>query len=40
MSNEYEGFPQVFEITYDDVKKYGKVFLENVKAFHEKVKLV
>ena len=36
ISNEADGFPQVFEMTFDDITKYGKMFLELVKGFHEK----
>ena len=36
ISNEAEGFPQVFEMTFNDITKYGKMFLELVKEFHNK----
>jgi hypothetical protein len=36
ISNEADGFPQVFEMTFDDITKYGKMFLELVKEFHKK----
>ena len=40
ISNEQEGFPQQFIVSYDDVKTYGKQFLQYVKEFHQKIKLV
>ena len=40
ISNEHDGFPQKFIVTYDDIKTYGKQFLQYVKEFHEKVKAV
>lgn len=40
VSNEQEGFPQKFIVSYDDVKTYGKQFLQYVKEFHQKIKLV
>jgi len=39
ISNEQDGFPQKFTVSYEDVKAYGKQFLQYVKEFHEKVKL-
>ena len=35
ISNEQEGFPQVFKVTFDDIMKYGKQFLDMVKRYHE-----
>jgi len=39
ISNEADGFPQVFEMTFDDITKYGKKFLNLVKEFHNKFPL-
>ena len=39
ISNEYDGVPQLFEVTEEDIKRYGKIFLSKVKKFHEKWKL-
>ena len=39
ISNEADGFPQVFEMTFDDITKYGKMFLNLVKEFHTKYPL-
>jgi len=39
ISNEEDGVPQVFDVTLDDIKKYGKEFLEMVKGYHEKFPL-
>jgi len=39
ISNEADGFPQVFEMTFDDITKYGKMFLNLVKEFHTKFPL-
>tara|TARA_R110000796_G_scaffold14705_6_gene47894 strand:- start:197 stop:946 length:750 start_codon:yes stop_codon:yes gene_type:complete len=39
ISNEADGFPQIFEMTFDDITKYGKMFLELVKEFHNKYPL-
>ena len=39
ISNEADGFPQVFEMTFDDITKYGKKFLNLVKEFHTKFPL-
>lgn len=36
ISNEADGFPQIFEMSFEDITFYGKKFLEMVKAFHEK----
>jgi hypothetical protein len=36
ISNEADGFPQVFEMSFDDITKYGKMFLNLVKQFHTK----
>ena len=36
ISNEADGFPQLFEMTFDDITKYGKMFLGLVQEFHEK----
>ena len=35
ISNEQEGFPQVFKVTFDDIMKYGKQFLDMVKRYHK-----
>ncbi len=35
ISNEYDGVPQIFHVTSDDIKHYGKIFLGKVKKFHE-----
>ena len=35
ISNEQEAFPQVFNVTFDDIMKYGKEFLGMVKEFHK-----
>ena len=40
ISNEADGFPQVFEMSFDDITKYGKMFLELVKEFHNKFPLI
>ena len=40
ISNEQDGFPQKFIVSYEDVKTYGKQFLQYVKEFHQKIKLV
>ena len=39
ISNEADGFPQVFEMTFNDITKYGKKFLNLVKEFHNKFPL-
>jgi len=39
ISNEADGFPQVFEMSFDDITKYGKMFLNLVKQFHTKFPL-
>ena len=39
ISNEADGFPQVFEMSFDDITKYGKMFLNLVKQFHNKYPL-
>ena len=39
ISNEADAFPQVFEMTFDDISFYGKKFLTLVKEFHEKYPL-
>jgi genome maintenance exonuclease 1 len=36
ISNEADGFPQLFEMTFDDITKYGKMFLGLVQEFHKK----
>jgi len=35
ISNEYDGVPQIFEVTVNDIKNYGKLFLSKVKRFHQ-----
>ena len=35
MSNEYDSIPQIFELSIEDIKKYGKEFLLMVQKFHE-----
>ena len=39
ISNEADAFPQIFEMTFEDITFYGKKFLSLVKAFHEKYPL-
>ena len=39
ISNEADAFPQVFEMSFDDITKYGNMFLNLVKQFHEKYQL-
>ena len=39
ISNETDAFPQIFEMTFEDITFYGKKFLNLVKAFHEKYPL-
>jgi len=39
ISNEEDGFPQIFEMSFDDISKYGKMFLKLVKEFHNKYPL-
>ena len=39
ISNEEDGFPQIFEMSFDDISKYGKMFLKLVKEFHTKYPL-
>ena len=34
ISNETDNIPQVFDVTLNDIKKYGKEFLEMVKDYH------
>ena len=34
ISNEEDGFPQIFEMTFEDITYYGKKFLGLVKEFH------
>lgn len=34
ISNETDGIPQIFEVTIEDIKKYGKEFLNMVKSYH------
>ena len=36
ISNEADGFPQIFEMSFSDISHYGKKFLELVKQFHAK----
>jgi len=40
ISNEADGFPQVFEMSFGDITKYGKMFLKLVKEFHNKFPLI
>ena len=39
ISNETDAFPQIFEMTFEDITFYGKKFLNLVKDFHEKYPL-
>ena len=39
ISNEADGFPQIFEMTFNDIAHYGKKFLALVKEFHNKYSL-
>jgi|TARA_R110002060_G_scaffold36397_4_gene47401 genome maintenance exonuclease 1 len=39
ISNEADGFPQIFEMTFNDIAHYGKKFLGLVKEFHNKYPL-
>jgi len=35
ISNEQDGFPQVFNVTFEDIIKYGKQFLGMVEKYHK-----
>jgi genome maintenance exonuclease 1 len=35
ISNEYDYYPQIFELSVEDIKTYSKKFLQMVKSYHE-----
>jgi genome maintenance exonuclease 1 len=35
ISNEYDYYPQIFELSVEDIKIYSKKFLQMVKSYHE-----
>ena len=35
ISNEYDSFPQIFTLSFEELKYYSKKFLQMVKSYHE-----